>query len=224
VAPIDHSGFNTWVVQYVLALVEIWALVAQYSGLVGAWRLTGEVCRAARAGAKECLGTLPGWIVRGGADGYGCPGSEVWRLNMARLQWGPMPALVTARYEPACCTVRGGLVVLGGEEQVDEITSKVETLSKRGGDGEFTSLPPLSFGHSVLVALAVEESDSPKGQVLLLGGCDENNAPLSTAHLVDLATGVCRPQPALLDTRVRFMAAQLPDGHVVCAGGCTSHA
>jgi hypothetical protein len=133
-----------------------------------------------------------------------------------------MPALVTARYEPACCTVRGGLVVLGGEEQVDGITSKVETLSKRGGDGAFTSLPPLSFGHSV-VALAVEESDSPKGQVLLLGGCDENSAPLSTVHLVDLATGVCRHQLALLDTRVQFMAAQLPDGRVVCAGGCTSH-
>ena len=112
---------------------------------------------------------------------------------------------------------------LGREEQADEITSEVETLSKRGGDGKLTSLPPLSFGDSA-VALVVEESDSPKGQVLLLGGCDENSAPLSTVHLVDLATGVCRPQLALLDTRVQFMATRLPDGRVVCAGGCTSHA
>jgi hypothetical protein len=37
--------------------------------------------------------------------------SEVWRLNLATLQWGSVSALVTARYEPACCTVRGTLVV-----------------------------------------------------------------------------------------------------------------
>jgi hypothetical protein len=43
---------------------EVWALVAEHSGLVRAWRLTG-VCKAAREGARE-------WLLRAhpaGADG-----------------------------------------------------------------------------------------------------------------------------------------------------------
>jgi hypothetical protein len=64
-APPDSSDTNTWAIQHVLALVEIWALVAQHSGFVGAWRLTG-VCRVSRAGVKEWLSTLPGLVVSGG--------------------------------------------------------------------------------------------------------------------------------------------------------------
>jgi hypothetical protein len=41
---------------------ELWALIAEHSGLVGAWRLTG-VCKAAREGAKFWLRTLPGLVV-----------------------------------------------------------------------------------------------------------------------------------------------------------------
>jgi hypothetical protein len=40
-----------------------------------------------------------------------------------------------------------------------------------------------------------------------------------TVYLVDLATGVCTPQPNLLCERYQFTAAQLPDGRIVCAGG-----
>jgi len=221
-APTDPSAANAWAAQHVLALVEIWALVAQHSGLVGAWRLTG-VCRAALAGAKEWLGTLPGWVVCGGADMFGPPGGEVWRLDLATLRWEPMPTLVPGRGYHSCCTVRGALVVLGGKDHYYETISRVEILTGSGNDGGFTSLPPLSCGGvNRAVALAVEESDSAKGQVLLLGGCDENGASLSTVHLVDLATGVCTPQPALLHTRYNSMAARIPDGRVICAGGSDS--
>ena len=105
--------------------------------------------------------------------------SEVWRLDLATLQRCPMPALVTARYGHACCTVRGALVVLGGhiEEGEDEMTSRVEILSEGGGHGVFTSLPPLSCGGITgAAAIAVEESTSAAGQVLLIGGCDEQGA------------------------------------------------
>jgi len=115
-APTGRSAANAWAAQHVLTLVEIWTLVAKHSGLVGAWRLTG-VCRAALVGAKEWLGTLPGWVVCGGAYTYRSPVSEVWRLNLATLQWEPMPVLVTARGYHSCFTVRRALVVLGGEEK-----------------------------------------------------------------------------------------------------------
>jgi len=167
-APTEGSEVNTWAIQHVLAPVEIWALVAEHSGFVGAWRLTA-VCRTARAGVKEWLGTLPGWVVTGGFNlSNQSPGavSEVWRLNLATLQWGPMPALVTARYGHACCTVRGALVVLGGliggvDDEEYRKTSSVEILLGGVGDGVFTSLPPLSCGSTDgAVAIAVEESTS----------------------------------------------------------------
>jgi hypothetical protein len=218
-APTDSSDTNTWAIQHVLALVEIWALVAQHSGFVGAWRLTA-VCRASRAGVKEWLGTLPGLVVSGGVDGD-WPVSEVWRLDLATLQWVPMPALVAARYDHACCVVRKALVVLGGiVTDEEDLTSRVEILSIGGEGGVFTDFPALSCGGIVdATAIAVEESDSAAGQVLLLGGRDEQGAVLSTVHLVDLATGVCTPQAALLDDRSGFAAVRIPDGRVACAGG-----
>jgi hypothetical protein len=38
-------------------------------------------------------------------------------------------------------------------------------------------------------------------------------------RLVDLATGVCTQQAALLNARSYFAAARLPDGGIICAGG-----
>jgi hypothetical protein len=144
--------------------------------------------------------------------------SDVRRLNLATLRWETMPSLLLARKHHACCTVRGALVVLGGDRSADEITSRVEMLSK--GKGAFTALPPLSCdGISDAAAVTVEESGSVAGQVLLLGGFMEDHGVMSTVHLVDLATGVCTPQPNLLVARGRFAAARLPDGCVVCAGG-----
>jgi hypothetical protein len=55
-APTTRAGTN-WAVDRAASLLEVWALVAAFSGLVGAWRLMG-VCRVARAGVKEFLGTL----------------------------------------------------------------------------------------------------------------------------------------------------------------------
>jgi hypothetical protein len=68
-------------------------------------------------------------------------------------------------------------------------------------------------------AVAVEESNSAAGQVLLVGGGDEDFDPVSTVQLVDLATGACAQQPDLLHRRVDPAAGRLPDGRIVCAGG-----
>ena len=86
--------------------------------------------------------------------------------------------------------------------------------------GAFVDLPPLSCGRIAgAAAIAVEESDSAAGQVLLLGGLTLQGA-VSTVHLVDLATGVCTPgRPEMLHSRYDFAAAWLPDGRIVCAGG-----
>jgi hypothetical protein len=213
---------------YVFALPELWALVAEHSGVVGAWRLTG-VCRVAREGAKEWLRTLPGLVVCGGVTGGGEISSEVWRLDLGELRWERMPSLASGRYNPACCAVRGGVVVLGGRvvEADDDESESEEFLTAAsveilGFDDSDAVLPPLSRGPiEGSAAVAVDESESEQGQVLLIGGWDENRAISTAVHKVDLATGLCTPQPALLSHHGRLAgcsAARLPDGRIVCVG------
>jgi hypothetical protein len=111
--------------------------------------------------------------------------------------------------------------VFGGSTTGFGRTSSVEMLSSEEG-GAFVDLPPMSCGSMCgAVAIAVEESDSAAGQVLLIGGAVSGIGPQSTTQLVDLATGACAPQPAQLNNvRCYHAAARLPDGRIVCAGGC----
>jgi hypothetical protein len=195
---------------------EVWALVAEHRGVLGAWQLM-RVCVAARAGTRESLSTLPGLVVCGGIGGGS---GDVLRLDLATMRWEPMPALVTARDNHACCAVRGALVALGGITAGGVLTSSVEMLSSSAAEGgAFVGLPPLSCGviYSA-AAIAVEESDSAAGQVLLIGGVGEDNTPVLTVQLVDLATGACVQQPNLFHSRYVSAAGRLPDGRIVCAG------
>jgi hypothetical protein len=176
------------------------------------------VCKAARVGAKDFLKTLPGLVVSGGTT-TGGDTKQVWRLDLATLSWEAMPALVEARSDHACFAVRNGLVVMGGF--ICQVIEGVEMLAE--GGGVFTGQPPLTCGGIAgAAAIGADESDSAAGQVLLLGGYGEDYSPVSTVYLVDLATGVCTPQPNLPCERFQFTAARLPDGRFVCAGGIDS--
>jgi hypothetical protein len=197
---------------------EVWALVAAHRGVVGACQLM-RVCKDAHAGGKEYLSTVPGLVVCGGYTGDEAA-SDVLRLDLPTMRWVPMHALVTARDDHACCVARGTLVVLGGFLQEGGRTSSVEMLSSSEEGGAFVDLPPLSCGGIyAAAAIAVEESDSAAGQVLLLGGMGDSGLLSSTVQLVDLATGACAPQNNLLYPRGYPAAGRLPDGRVVCAGG-----
>jgi hypothetical protein len=129
-APTTRRARADWAISHVFALPEMWAIVAEHSGVVGAWRLTG-VCRVARVGAKEWLRTLPGLVVCGGYTDGGGGGdgeitSDVWRLDLGELRWERMPSLTRGRYNPACCAVRGGVVVLGGVVEAEDDESQTE--------------------------------------------------------------------------------------------------
>jgi hypothetical protein len=210
---------DTWAIDRAVSLPEFWALVAARSGLVGAWRLA-RVCRVARTGVREFLGTLPRLVVCGGRPvGGEALMREVWGLSLATLRWEAMPALLCARYGHACCTVRGALVVLGGmapgggNNQRPSRTSRVEMLLE--GAGAFVELPPLSCGAITGAAVVVvDEKDSVRGQVLLLGGSGHDGVLTSSVQLVDLATGVCTPQADLVHARRCFAAARLLDGRM----------
>ena len=89
-------------------------------------------------------------------------------------------------------------------------------------------MPRLERGPCNLpVALAVDESESAEGVVLLLGGAvagavEDDAEPGGITRAVwrvDLGTGACAAQPALHTPRMSCAAAALPGGRVVCAGG-----
>jgi hypothetical protein len=217
--PTTRARAANWAVEEVTGLVEFWALVAEHRGIVGTCQMM-RVCKASHAGGMEHLSTLPGLVVCGGYSSGGGV-SDALRLDLATMRWEPIPALVTARFGHACCAVRGTLVVLGGRTAEDATTS-VEMLSSSDSEegAAFVDLPPLSCGGiRAAAAVAVEESDSAAGQVLLIGGFDEDYNALTTVQLVDLATGACAPQDNLLHRRFGAAAGRLPDGRVVCAGG-----
>jgi len=145
--------------------------------------------------------------------------NNVWRLHLATMGWEAMPALRVARLDHACCAVRSSLVVIGGQILSDDVTGSVEMFAE-GGVALPNQPPCLSCGGiGGAAAIAVDESDSAAGQVLLLGEFDEDEEFVSTVYLVDLATDVGTPQPNLLHARGHFAAARLPDGRIVCAGG-----
>jgi len=184
-------------------------------GLVGARRLM-LVCKVARGGAKDFLATLPGFLVSGGSKDNGFV-NEVWRLDLVRMRWEAMPALVHARINHACCVVEGSLVVSGGSTS-QGIVGSVEMLAE--GGGQFTSQPPLSCGDiRGAAAIALDTNSGAAGQMLLLGGGSPANGPVPTVNLVDLATGVCTEQSTLIHARCQFAAARLHNGGFVCAGG-----
>ena len=145
--------------------------------------------------------------------------NNVWRLHLATMGWEAMPALRVARLDHACCAVRSSLVVIGGQILSDDVTGSVEMFAE-GGVALPNQPPCLSCGGiGGAAAIAVDESDSAAGQVLLLGEFDEDEEFVSTVYLVDLATDVGTPQPNLLHARGHFAAARLPDGRIICAGG-----
>jgi hypothetical protein len=239
----DDSGAAT----RVASLAELWVLIAAFSGIVGAWRLTG-VCKAAREGAKVWLRTLQGLVVSGGMSRVGNGFSrEVWRLNIERLRWERMPDLAHGRTFHACCVVRGEVVVVGGHVLLlapgmkVETTASVEMLKRDSAGNKYQEcwespeeentnvskvMPPLSLGPIAFsTALAIDEIESDQGQVLLIGGQDANQTYSSRVHVVDLATGACTPQPSLLSplNGQCTTAARLADGRVVCVGISSIH-
>jgi hypothetical protein len=114
--------------------------------------------------------------------------------------------------------VRNRLIVIGGDTSLEEVVGNVEMIA----DGGVTVInqPPLSCGGiDLAAAIAIDESNSAKVQVLLLGGYSEDEEAVPTVHLVDLATGACTQQPRLLHARAEFAAVRLPDRRIVCAGG-----
>jgi len=130
--------------------------------------------------------------------------SDVWRLDLSKLRWERMPSLGCIRTSHACCAVRAGVVVLGGYP--GDVEGRNEILEHDSVEEEehlFKVLPPLSARGVLLrglltIPLAIDESQSVQGQVVIIRERGGEAASSSVVQNVDLATGVCTPLPPLL--------------------------
>ena len=121
--------------------------------------------------------------------------SEVWRLDLGGMRWKRAGHLTTPRASPACCVVRDSIVVVGGFDKDEACIASVDILRYDSETGEYVSkdLPPLTCGAvEAAVVLPIVDTTSVEGQVLLIGGVDEEEV-VSKVYIVDLATGACSP-------------------------------
>jgi N-acetylneuraminic acid mutarotase len=70
--------------------------------------------------------------------------AAVWRLNLCDLRWEPIATLAHARVEHTCCTVRGNVVVLGGEQEPGmQSTVEVVKFEPSTGKNVVSALPQM---------------------------------------------------------------------------------
>ena len=116
-------------------------------------------------------------------------------------------------------------------QESKKLVASVEILGcglSEAGENIFKMMPPLACGPIYIdhAAVVIDESESDRGQVLLIGRLDDEGES-SAVRKVDLATGVCTTQPSLLCPQGLFLghlvgkyciAGGLPDGRIVCVG------
>jgi len=162
---------------------------------------SSEVCGVRRASKHEDGGSAPDVSSDAAVEGHACSSIRTLRARMLHGEGRP-------------CRPRWECETRWRKSRCQPHLARGEIC--RGGGG-VRELPPLSCGDiSGAAAIAVDESDSALGQVLLLGGRTMEVCMTSSVRLVDLATGVCTPQAELLYARAGFAAARLLDGRIVC--------
>ena len=91
------------------------------------------------------------------------------------------------------------------------------SLIQRAQAGSCVTSGPLTIARQHHTATLL-----PNGKVLVVGGCDRNENPLSNAELYDPVTGRSTVTGALTTARERHSATLLPNGKVLVAGGRSS--
>jgi hypothetical protein len=135
--------------------------------------------------------------------------------------FGSTGSLVTPRYKAAAAPLPGGdVLVVGGLHNVSPSSLESESLASAEVYGDATG----SF--AVTGSMAVSRMDPtaaplPDGRVLVVGGqiWGGGGTPLASAEIYDPETGEFSPTGSMAEPRFGAMAALLPDGTVLVAGG-----
>jgi N-acetylneuraminic acid mutarotase len=184
------------------------------------WGTVGSLT-SARALAASAV--LPGGnvLVAGGTGANVLSSSEIF--DPATDTWSPRPAMSTPRVGAVAVTLADGDVfVAGGSSSVGDAGALNTAEVYDPTQGTFTPVSNTMASSRFLPAAAL----LPDGDVLVVGGQDQNGDALSTADLYDPATDSFRSgarAPTDMTTgRSLPVAATRDNGDVLVAGGADS--
>jgi hypothetical protein len=124
--------------------------------------------------------------------------------------------LLTQMPEPRCyhgCEiVNNQAVVAGGRTSIDSKDAKNTVYAYDMNNNECKTLPPLPF------AIAAMATVSYKGNVILIGGVDENGQTLNSVVMYDVKTGKIKMLPCL-NHKSALCAAVITGNVIIVMGG-----
>lgn len=130
-------------------------------------------------------------------------------------------SLVTARYKAAAAPLPGGdVLVVGGLHNVSPSSFESESLASAevydDATGSFNATGSMAVSRMDPTAAPL-----PDGRVLVVGGqiWGGGGTPLASAEIYDPETGEFSATGSMAEPRFGAMAAPLPDGTVLVAGG-----
>jgi hypothetical protein len=133
----------------------------------------------------------------------------------------PTGSMATERYKAAAAPLPGGdALVVGGLHHVSLSSLESESLaSAERYDGATGTFAPT--GSMAVSRMDPAAAPLPDGRVLVLGGqvWGGGGTPLASAEIYDPASGEFTVTGSMAVTRFGAMAAPLPDGRVLVAGG-----
>lgn len=185
------------------------------------WSAVGSL---ASARAFPAAALLPGGevIVAGGTDGTALSSSEIFDSDSDT--WSTGPTMSSPRVGAVAVALPDGDVLVAGGSSTGGPGGVLNTAEVyKPTQNTFTPVSNTMASGRYLAAATL----LPDGDVLVVGGQDQNSNALSTADLYDPATntfltGAGAP-PDMSAARELPMAATLTDGDVLVAGGADSN-
>lgn len=179
----------------------------------GAWQSTGPLHVGRGGHAAALLGdgrvlVAGGWL---GSQTY-TDSTEIYDPDSRRFTRGPdLPQPVDGL--AAAPLPDGSVLVAGGQVRPETATDAAAVVEPDGTLRDVGSLRQPRFKHA-MVAL-------PTGEVLVIGGTDDDRRLLTSTEVFDPRTRTFRAGPDLVSGRYKLIgaAAVLPDGRVLVAGG-----
>ncbi|HUB98964.1 MAG TPA: kelch repeat-containing protein [Solirubrobacterales bacterium] len=132
----------------------------------------------------------------------------------------PTGSLLTERYKAAAAPLPGGdVLVVGGLHHIGFTTASESLASAEvydGASGEFSATGSMAVSRMDPAAAPL-----PDGRVLVVGGqiWGGGGTPLASAEIYDPETGEFSATDSMAVARFGAMAAPLPDGRILVAGG-----
>jgi len=156
---------------------------------------------------------------RGLAAKIACIAALVLTTTLSFAAWAPTGSLRSARASHTATLLPNGSVLAAGGTNNNVALASSELYNPASGTWSFTGSMNVARVSARAVLLA-------NGSVLTMGGCINNDCLSSTtasAEIYNPANGTWTSTGSMVRGRAEFVAALLPSGKVLVAGGCTAY-